>query len=135
MQSHISQKAKRLTGWMALTTAVAAGAFAIAIVLFFKLWWAGLIALAVSMLCAAATALMFMAYRADRRKAMTMTQEEMEDARIMSLLESRRSESEDRACGERQQTVLKCGEINPAADKENGMTLKENNSADGDENI
>ena len=95
MRSSISPKAKRIAGWMALTAAVCAGALAVAIVLFFEVWWTGLIALAVSMLCGVATVLLFMAYQADRRRSMRLTEEEEEEQRIMALLEKAHPQKEE----------------------------------------
>ena len=77
---------------MALTAAVCAGALAVAVLLFFEVWWAGLIALAVSMLCGVATVLLFMAYQADRRRNLRITEEEQEEQRIMTLFDEARSQ-------------------------------------------
>ena len=99
MRSDISGKAKRLTSWMALTAAVCVGALAVAVLLFFEVWWTGLIALAVSMLSGVATVLLFMAYQADRRRNMRRTEEEEEDARIMTLLEMSRSTDNNASSG------------------------------------
>lgn len=95
MRSDISEKAKRLTGWMALTAAVCAGALAVAVVLFFEVWWTGLIALAVSMLSGGATVLLFMAYQAQRRRSMRLTEEEEEEERIMEMLENAHSKRDE----------------------------------------
>lgn len=73
---------------MALTAAVCVVALAVAVVLFFDAWWAGLIALGVSMLGCMATVLLFMTYKAERRRGMCKAQEEAEDARIAAMLES-----------------------------------------------
>lgn len=86
MRSEISQKAKRLTSWIALTAALTVGALAVAVVLFFELWWAGVIALVISMTSGVATVLLFMSYQADRRKHMSLTEQEQEDARIIAMV-------------------------------------------------
>lgn len=86
MRSEISKKAKNITSWIALLSAICVGALAVAIVLFFKLWWAGLICLAVSMVSGVLIVTLFMSYRAERRLKMRLTSEEAEDARIMELV-------------------------------------------------
>ena len=135
MKSNISGKAKRLTGFMALTAAVCVGALAVAVVLFFEVWWTGLIALAVSMLSGVATVLLFMAYQADRRRNMRRTEEEEEDARIMALLEMSRSQSgTDTDGGQGAAKDDKRGEAETKTEAETGST--DNNASSGNsENI
>ncbi len=71
---------------MAVTAAICVGALAIAVVLFVKVWWWGLIALGVSLASGAATVLMFMGYQAERRRRTRLTEQEEEDKRIMELI-------------------------------------------------
>ena len=133
MRSNISPKAKRLTGWMALTAAVCTGTLAVAVVLFFEVWWAGLIALAVSMLCGVATVLLFMAYQADRRRSMRATEEEEEDKRVMALLENARSQREMKEVEAEEGSVVKDNISETPPEKEE--TNEENSSVSDTENL
>lgn len=82
----ISPRAKKLAKWIALFAALTGGALVVAIVLFVEIWWAGLICLAVSLICGACTVTLYMAYRADRRKNATLTLDEEEDAKILRMM-------------------------------------------------
>ena len=118
---------------MALTAAVCAGALAVAVVLFFEVWWAGLIALAVSMLCGVATVLLFMAYQADRRRSMRATEDEEEEQRIMSMLENARSQRAMKEAEAEEVTVVKDNISETPSEKEE--TNAENTSVSDAENL
>lgn len=86
MRHTISPKAKRLTYGVALMFALTVGAFAMAFILFFSKWWAGLICLAASFACGGGMAILFFAYRAERRRCDRLAQEAEEEEQLESIM-------------------------------------------------
>ncbi len=79
-----------MTSTIALAGAIAIGALAVGIALFFKVWWAGIICVAISLVAGVVAVLAFMTYSAERRKTARFAESEraLEERELDELIKA-----------------------------------------------